>query len=121
MNDASRTSSNIRVDRASAPPRRYARSRAPPPRVGEAYAAAIQSRLDAIRRHVAPERLCFGDGTWNIFVAGVRKPCPVSKEAPRVSSWHADYARVSRARVGRAYPVSATTVDAKSGRQARRV
>ena len=81
---------------------------------GEAYADSIRSGLDAIRRHVAIERLCFGDLHLE-HIRGWREEALSSLGADlHFPLWHADYEELSADLRASGVPcdVSATTVDA---------
>ena len=91
---------------------------------GEAYADSIAAGLDTIRRHVAIERLCFGDLHLE-HIRGWREEALSSLGADLHFPALACRLRgpeCRSARVGRALWRSATTVDAVAvGRAARRV
>ena len=81
---------------------------------GEAYADSIRSGLDAIRRHVAIERLCFGDLHLE-HIRGWREEALSNLGADlHFPLWHADYEELSADLQASGVPcdVSATTVDA---------
>ena len=81
---------------------------------GEAYADSIAAGLDTIRRHVAIERLCFGDLHLE-HIRGWREEALSSLGADlHFPLWHADYEELSADLRASGVPcdVSATTVDA---------
>ena len=80
---------------------------------GEAYADSIRSGLDAIRRHVDIERLCFGDLHLE-HIRGWREEALSSFGADlHFPLWHADYEDLAADLRASRVPcdVSATTVD----------
>ena len=81
---------------------------------GEAYADSISAGLAAIRRHVAIERLCFGDLHLE-HIRGWREEALSGLGADlHFPLWHADYEELSADLQASGVPcdVSATTVDA---------